>query len=164
MRTLLVIRHAKSTWAKEGQRDFDRPLNNRGNQDAAEMAKRLVEKSIHLDALFSSPARRALTTCMYFAKALNIIDKNILPISQLYNADASTFFNVISETNDSFNAIAIFSHNPGITDFVNDLTTTKIDIMPTCGIFAVQFESNHWKDFSTVEKGFLFFDFPRSIK
>ena len=67
MKTLLLIRHAKSSWDEPGISDFDRPLNERGKKDAPIMAKRVKEKAIELDHLISSPAKRAKKTAKYFA-------------------------------------------------------------------------------------------------
>jgi phosphohistidine phosphatase len=69
---------------------------------------------------------------------------------------------VIATIEDAVTTAAVFSHNPGITTFVNDLTKTRIDNMPTCGIFAVQAEIDHWKDFAEAKKVFWFFDYPKS--
>ncbi len=84
MRKLLIIRHAKSSWDTLTQRDFDRPLNDRGNRDAPIMAKRLLKKDIGIDAFVSSPANRALTTAAYFAEAYNKKLKHIIQIKTLW--------------------------------------------------------------------------------
>ena len=69
----------------------------------------------------------------------------------------------IETIDDSLNSVAIFSHNPGITEFVNTLTKTQIDDMPTCGIFAVEIDITSWKSFKKASKKFLFFDYPKSV-
>jgi phosphohistidine phosphatase len=66
--------------------------------------------------------------------------------------------------NDGFTSVALFSHNNGITDFINTLTTTKIDDMPTCGIFAIKINIEHWQDFRKAEKDFWFFDSPKKMQ
>jgi len=80
----------------------------------------------------------------------------------LYLAEENAFFNVIQKTDDKFDSIAIFSHNPGITDFANLLTNTRIDNIPTCGVFTISVDTKHWSDFKEAKKEFLFFDFPKS--
>ena len=161
MKCLLIIRHAKSSWDNISQKDFDRTLNERGHRDAPAMAKRLLDKKIEIDAFISSPAKRAFTTCKYFAEAYNVKEKNIIIVPELYQASVINFYDVISKTNDQFSTIAIFSHNPGITEFVNGLTETEIDNMPTCGVFAVKTEALYWKDFKKPPKTFWFFDYPK---
>ena len=86
-RSLLIVRHAKSSWDDLSQKDFDRPLNDRGKKDAPAMAKRIhKEKNIELDAIISSPAKRAFTTAKFFAEEFNIKKKNIIEWPELYEA------------------------------------------------------------------------------
>jgi phosphohistidine phosphatase len=161
MKQLLLIRHAKSSWNDPSQNDVDRPLNKRGKKDAPKMAERLLDKKIKIDAFLSSPAERALDTCIYFAKAYDVKKKEIIQIPELYNAQVENFYKVVSEVDNSFDAIALFSHNPGITEFVNELTDVHIDDMPTCSIFAVKADIKKWEEFTEGEKLFWFFDYPK---
>jgi phosphohistidine phosphatase len=161
MKRILLVRHAKSSWDFNNE-DFDRPLNDRGHKNAPEMAKRLLKKDIDIDAFVSSPAVRAFTTAEYFAKAYDVKSKHIITIPSLYEAAPEIFYSVIEEMNDDLKTIAIFSHNPGITDFINQQTNTRIDDMPTCGIFAIKADIKHWKDYRTAEKEFWFFDYPKA--
>jgi phosphohistidine phosphatase len=162
VKQLLIIRHAKSSWAIAGQDDFDRPLNDRGMKDAPMMAQRLFNKQVTIDALIASPAKRALTTANFFADVFQPGKGKLKTIQKLYHAHPNTFFEVIAEIDDKVTTAAIFSHNPGITAFVNELTQTKIDNMPTCGVFAVKAAIDHWKDFWPAKRSFWFFDYPKS--
>src|SRR5258706_11333822 len=83
---LLLVRHAKSSWEDIMQKDFERPLNDRGKKDAPAMAKRLKKKDISIDAIVSSPAKRALSTAIYFAEEFDIKKKRIIRESELYEA------------------------------------------------------------------------------
>ena len=161
MKQILIIRHAKSSWAQVGQEDFDRPLNERGQRDAPMMAQRMLDRNIQINAFVSSTANRAFTTAGYFAKAYGVSKKEIRGTKQLYHAYPAAYYEVISKLEDSITTVAIFAHNPGITLFANELTNTKIDNMPTCGIFAVQVDITRWKDFETGEKKYRFFDYPK---
>src|SRR5436853_3669584 len=118
MKHLLIVRHAKSSWDDPSMPDLDRPLNDRGNADAPEMAKRLETKKIKFDALITSPAKRAKQTCRHFAKALDIKKKKIVEAEELYEAGIENFYNVIEDFRNRWDGVAIFSHNPGITSFV----------------------------------------------
>jgi phosphohistidine phosphatase len=163
MKNLFVIRHAKSSWANPGQDDFDRPLNDRGERDAPVMAKRLWENGIRLDAIISSPAVRALTTAQYFAKQFGIKNKEIIILKHLYHAPAETFYDVIeNDLNDKWESVAIFSHNPGITYFINSLGLVHLDNLPTCGIFGVGTDVKQWNEFKESKKRFLLFDYPKN--
>lgn len=162
-KTVLLIRHAKSSWENFSVKDFDRPLNDRGKKDAPAMAKRLLDKNIQIDAFIASPAKRALKTAEAFCKVFDTKKEKIIFFEELYLAGPDTFTDVISKTDEKFDNIAIFSHNNGITDFANTLTTARIDEIPTCGIFAIKVNAKSWKDFAQAEKEFWFSDWPKNL-
>lgn len=163
MKTLIVVRHAKSSWANIGQSDFDRSLNDRGKADAPKMAERLLKKNIVPDIFVSSPALRAKNTCKAFCEVFNVQEGEILYAQELYHAPEYVLYNTVSTINNNFNIAAIFAHNPGITDFVNSLCNgMQINNMPTCGIFAVRANTDSWKEFEVAKREFLFFDFPKN--
>jgi phosphohistidine phosphatase len=163
-KTLLLIRHAKSSWEGDNIADFERPLNERGKRDAPDMAKRLVKQKQAIDLFVSSPAKRAKRTAEYFAREFNVDEDKILFKPRLYHAARLDFIETIQELNDRATQVAIFSHNPGITDFASSLTSTRIDDMPTCAIIAFKIMTDRWAEFEKAEKSFLFFDFPKSGK
>jgi len=162
MKQLLLVRHAKSDWSTPSLSDFDRPLNDRGKRDAPDMANRLLDKKIKIDAFIASPAKRAKKTASIFAKEFKVDKDDIIFKEELYAASVSAFYDVIRNVSDKFDSVAVFSHNPGITDFANSLTEARIDNIPTCGIFAVKIKTKHWKDFADAEKEFLFADYPKA--
>jgi phosphohistidine phosphatase len=162
MKTLIIVRHAKSSWANADQTDFERPLNDRGNRDAPEMAKRLLDKKININHLVSSTAKRAMQTCVHFSKILNIAKDEIQKEEILYHSSSETIHYVVGKINNDYDTVTVFCHNPGITDFVNTLLEeVKIDDMPTCGVFAVKADIADWKEFYSAEKEFMFFDYPK---
>jgi len=161
MKTLIVVRHAKSSWANIGERDFDRNLNDRGKEDAPAMAEKLLHTKIKVDAFVSSPAKRTCKTAKAFIEAFGKTKKEIILIDDLYNAPSEIFYETVNGLNDEYEAVAVFGHNPGITDFVNTLCNTHIDEMPTCSMFAVQIPITSWMNFKDAEKEFLFFKFPK---
>lgn len=161
MKTLYVMRHAKSSWADPLLPDFDRPLNERGKADAPEMGKRLKKKGIHPDLIISSPARRAFKTAQKVAKAIDYPKNKILTDKMLYLAGASAILAVVKETADTVNSLMIFGHNPGWTDFVNEMTGSHIDNIPTAGIAAIQFDVNSWEDIGKNKGKLLLFDYPK---
>lgn len=162
MKQLLLIRHAKSDWDNPGLDDIDRPLNERGKRDAPLMAQRLLDKKIDIDAFIASPAKRAAKTCKIFAEAYGVKKEDITFKEELYLAEPGTFYKVIEKADDTFETIAVFSHNNGITDFANMLADVRIDNIPTCGIFAVKADCKKWSDFKEAKKEFWFFDYPKA--
>jgi phosphohistidine phosphatase len=162
LKQLFIIRHAKSDQSFWGN-DFERPLNERGRSDAPVMAKRLLDKKYTIDALVSSPAKRAKKTAELFAETLKIPASEIIYISALYQASAQVLFEVVAGLPNELSSVAIFSHNPGISYFVNSLAAgAGVDNMPTCAIFAVSADIADWAHFKSGKKEFLFFDFPKN--
>lgn len=158
---LILVRHAKSDWGNPSLDDFDRPLNNRGKQDAPAMAERLHDKGIKIDAFIASPAKRAKKTASIFAKKYGVDKDDVIFRDELYGAGENIFYDVIDTAKNKFDNIAIFSHNPGITDFANLLTSTRIDNIPTCGVFAVKADCRTWSAFKEAKKEFYFFYYPK---
>ena len=162
MKTLIIIRHAKSSWDSIAQDDRERPLNERGKTDAPEMAARLKAKDLPVDLFVSSPAKRAKKTARYFAEAFKQGKEDVVLVEPLYGADVSTFYHIVSNLEDRYDTIALFSHNPGITEFANSLTGVHVDNMPTCAMFGVQADAESWRFFKESDKKFLFFDYPKN--
>jgi phosphohistidine phosphatase len=162
MKTLLLIRHAKSSWTDPDRDYFYRPQNKRGKQNAPEMAQRLITRGMVPELIISSPAKRSRTTAKIMANEWKYPKQAILLEEELYLCYAATFLKVITKIDDDFGAVAIFAHNPGITDFANYLTEEiRIDNVPTAGIFGIQADTDNWKDFDLAKKKFLFFEYPR---
>ena len=134
MKTIILVRHAKSSWDDFSLKDEERPLTDRGKKNAPEMAKRLLKKKVPIDAILSSPAKRAKSTAEYFANEYEIPKKKIILIPELYRGSTDAFVRTIRNAPEKANSIAIFSHNNGITQFANALSETKIDNMPTCSV------------------------------
>jgi len=166
MKTLYLIRHAKSSWDNPDQADIERPLNKRGEKDAPNMAKRLKEKRVTPDMMISSPAVRAYDTCKKFAKVLDFEKGKIKLDKRLYHANEDQLLSVIQEIKDhdrdDEEVILLFGHNPGLTEFANLLLNETIDNIPTCGVVKASLNIRHWKDIKFGCGQLDFFDFPKS--
>ncbi|MEO9004160.1 MAG: histidine phosphatase family protein [Ginsengibacter sp.] len=163
MKTLLIVRHAKSGWDDDSLSDFERTLTDRGKSDAIMMARRLIEKSIGIEAFVSSSARRAQQTAKIFMNEYATTEKSPLLIPSLYEGSVKDFNTAINSFNDESDVVALFAHNPGVTDFVNSTECSPIYNMPTCAVFGMAIETSHWKEFRKAKKEFLFFDYPKNI-
>jgi phosphohistidine phosphatase len=126
------------------------------------MAKRLKDRGIKVGLFLSSPAKRARKTAKLFAEVFDVKKDDILVIDDLYMATHSGFVGTISQLDNGYDVVALFSHNPGITEFASSLTNVKVDDMPTCAVFALQADTDNWKNFEEAEKKFLFFDYPKN--
>lgn len=164
MKTLIIIRHAKSSWDASNVDDFERPLNERGKRDAPRMGKRFKEKDIHPDLMLSSPAKRAFSTAKKIAKILKYPKDDIKADRKLYHADEETLLAVVREVKVSRNVVMVFGHNPGLTEFVNSLMSENQDIdnIPTCGVVALEFNTETWTEVDWGKGKMLFFDYPKS--
>ncbi len=158
MKTLLLVRHAKSDWPVDVE-DFDRPLNEVGIINAPKMARLLKEKSVKIDTFISSPAKRALHTCELFSE---IFEKSYSTDKTLYNPRESNFENLIYGLDDSVNSVALFSHNNGISNFANSLTDEIVNL-PTSGVVGYEIDCDNWSDFEMAKKRFLFFYSPKNF-
>lgn len=163
MKTLYVVRHAKSSWEDPFQDDIDRPLNKRGRGDAPRMGKRLKERALVPDLIVASPAERALSTAILLAEKIGYPAKNIHTDGRLYHATEDALLSIMRKFNDSNDEVMIVSHNPGLTDFVNSLTGELVtDNIPTCGVVAISLDVGSWKEAAWGNGRLVFYDFPRN--
>ena len=162
MKTLYIVRHAKSSWAYEDIKDIDRPLKQRGIRDAYLISK-VLEKKIKCPSVFvSSCANRALHTALIFSYAFNFPLANIKISKSLYSFSDGYLIKTIKALDDGFDSAIIFSHDHGISDFVNAYGNEEIVHVPTCGVVGIKFKTDHWKDIKNGKT--LFTDFPKHYK
>ena len=134
MKTLFLVRHAKSSRDDPSLPDRDRPLDDRGMQDAPKMGKRLAKRDVKPDLLLSSPALRALTTAHLIAEEVGYKRKDIVVDDRLYASSADDLLAVIRALDKKLNRVMLFGHNPEFTDLAHRLSSEIID-MPTSVVF-----------------------------
>jgi len=161
MKTIYLVRHAKSSWKEMGMNDEQRPLNHRGKHDAPFMGKLLKKMKVTPDLIVSSPAVRALSTAKIFAEELDYPEKNIEVDKNIYLADVGELFDFVNELDDKLHSVMIFGHNPGHTYFLNRISGEAIDNMPTCSIAGVEFDIDRWKLITKTTGKLKFFEYPK---
>ena len=161
LRSLTLIRHAKSSWDHPELRDFDRPLNPRGLQNAPMMGKRLAAMDYRADTIISSPARRAIMTAENIAAEIGFDPGRIVQNSLVYGASPGALTEVITGISDRFRHAVLVGHNPGITHLCNSLCTSRIDSLPTCGIARIEFDVQNWEEVPGQEGRLVKFDYPK---
>jgi phosphohistidine phosphatase len=161
LKKLYLVRHAKSSWDNTAQRDFDRPLNNRGKRDAPFMGNMISKKGVKPDLIISSPAIRAFTTAKYFADELNYPVKEIIREENLYEASVSDILSIISGIDDKNESLMVFSHNPGLTDFSNFISDKQIDNIPTAAVVSLILKTEHWNGIDKKTCTLEFFEYPK---
>jgi phosphohistidine phosphatase len=161
MRTLYLIRHAKSSWKDEGVTDFDRPLNKRGNRDAPFMASLLKKEKVLPDLIISSPAVRAISTAEIFAEKLNLTQEKILLEKSLYLCGIKELEAIVQSIPDTNKIVFLFGHNPAITHYANHLGNKFITNIPTCGIVGIEFKEKSWREVERSKGKTFLFEFPK---
>jgi phosphohistidine phosphatase len=145
MKTLLLMRHAKSSWKESNIPDHDRPLNRRGKHDAPLMGKLLRDQKMNLDLIISSTALRAETTANLIAKAVGYKGKVVLDKS-IYNAEPMDLLTLLSNSSDENNSILLIGHNPTVEETVQMLTNSPEITMATCAIAHLTLSIDTWTD------------------
>ena len=140
---------------------FERPLNKRGVRAAKFMGERLDLYKVGPDLILTSPAKRAFHTTQIIAEELGYSLENIVRENSIYDADMRTLLQVVGSIDDSVSSTMLFGHNPGMTMLANYLSDYRLENLPTCGIFCIQFNTDHWKEVANGEGIFQFFDFPK---
>lgn len=145
MKTLYLVRHAKSSW-KFDVIDHERPLNDRGLEDAPAMAAHISATMPKPNLMMSSDALRAQTTAVFFAKAYEIDDKNIVLEHELYDFEGTNLVEVIRNVSDAIDCLMVFGHNNAMTNMVNTYGNQEIDNVATTAFTAIEFDINSWQD------------------
>ena len=161
MKRLVLIRHAKSSWKNPGLRNFDRPLNKRGNENAPEMGRRLAQRSLLPDLFISSPARRAIETAQAIAEAIGFSVEKIISNSKVYEARVPELLGVLGEIDVSYKTVFLVGHNPSLTDFINSICNYSLDNLPSGGMFCADFRILSWREIDQQKGRFIFVDFPK---
>lgn len=162
MKTVYIVRHAKSSWKYQGVSDIDRPLKERGIQDAHLMSKHLAKQMDRPDVFISSVANRALHTGVIFCQNFNYPFSNLKIKKELYSFSDGYLVKTVKALDDSFNSAIIFSHDHGINTFVNKFGNKPIAHVTTCGVIGIRFDEKHWKN---IKKGkTILAEFPKNLK
>lgn len=161
MRTLTLIRHAKSSWKDSKLDDFDRPLNKRGKDNAPMMGRLLNEAGVRFDLITTSPALRALTTARLIARELGYPETRLLRNPRLYGASASRLLEIVHGLPDDQHEVALVAHNPGLTELCNYLCGERIDNLPTCAVAAIRFDIDAWAAVYRDTGQLVRYEYPR---
>ncbi len=144
MKTLLVLRHAKSSWANNDLSDYERPLNKRGQRDAPRMGRLLCDEELVPDLIITSSAKRALSTAEAVALACDY-DQEIQYTRHFYLADSEDYLERLQQLDDAYERVMIVGHNPGMEHLVA-LLTGAWETMPTAAIAHLSLPINHWRE------------------
>jgi phosphohistidine phosphatase len=136
MHTLLLLRHAKSSWDEPALADHDRPLNARGQRDAPRMASFIVQRGLVPDVILSSSANRARSTALVVAEACDF-SPELRVTRALYMAEPEDFLQALAQLPSHAGRVLVVAHNPGLEDFLEALTTIH-ERLPTAALAVVE--------------------------
>ncbi len=160
-KTLVLVRHAKSSWQDSSLTDHERPLNERGTRDAPRMALRLASRGVQPDHIISSSATRALTTAQVFAAQFRLEPEGLVANEVLYGASPDEVMELIRAIDAEWECVALVGHNPTFTELANKLTASVIGHLPTCAVVTLALDSRRWLDVKASQLRLLDFDFPK---
>ncbi len=162
MKTLTLVRHAKSSWKDGSLADRDRPLNKRGKRDAPEMGRRIAAAGIRPSLIVSSPAVRAWTTARIIADEIGYPREFLQRDKRLYLASVNGILDVIVAQDAGFNSLMLVGHNPGFTDFANYLVPGLTSNVPTAGVLSVELDTDAWNLYDKPGVELALYDFPKN--
>ncbi|MEM8682969.1 MAG: histidine phosphatase family protein [Pseudomonadota bacterium] len=163
MKTLTLIRHAKSSWDDVSLTDAERPLNRRGQRDAPKMAERLVARGVNPDLIIASPAVRASTTADIIAGKLEYPRERIVREASLYLASLDELLDITAMQDDALQHLVLVGHNPGMTLYANRLVPGLTNNVPTTGVVSVSLDRDDWSLYADPGATLKFFDYPKKL-
>ena len=161
MKTLTILRHAKSSWSDSSLSDAERPLNRRGERDAPIMGERIAAAGIRPALIISSPAVRAFATARIVAEQINYPREFLEKEPALYLASLDRLLDIVIAQNDSINNLMLVGHNPGLTSLVNYLSPNLTDNLPTCGVVSFSLDTDSWDIYSPPKASVDYHDYPK---
>lgn len=164
MKTLYILRHAKSDWSVPGQDDTDRPIREKGIKRTGLIIKYMISRNEKPDLIMSSHALRAVETSKLIARGMNYPVKNILVNPRIYYWNEEQLGNVFYELDEELSSLLIVGHNPAFTNFANLYLQKPIEYLPTSGLVCVKFNIEKWQDLDRTKVTDSFAVFPKMLK
>jgi phosphohistidine phosphatase len=153
MKTLLLLRHAKSSWKDAALADHDRPLNKRGKAEAPRVGEWLRKNDLVPDLILASTARRAHKTAERVAEASGYAGEVQLE-ADLYLGDPEDYLDALQGVSDKYECVLVVGHNPGIEEFL-ELLTRSDELLPTAALAQISLPIEHWRQLTATTKGLL---------
>ena len=170
MKTLTLLRHAKSSWDNPAASDFDRPLNKRGHRAARTIGRELKAQGLDFDVVIASPAARVVET---LADVEEGYGGPIRPHydARVYLASAATLLKLVREADDGAERLLLVGHNPGLEalallltrDDGNGLRAEMAAKYPTATVAEIALPIDHWRDATAGDGELARFIRPRDL-
>lgn len=146
MKTIYLIRHAKSSWENHRLSDFERPLNKRGMNDTKKIGQELNQLDFNPEKIIASTSVRTTATIQLLCEHINYNFKNVEFNSTLYHPSRENFMRILEDLPDELESVALVSHNYGISEFADYLTENFMEAMPTCAVVCIELDIDSWKE------------------
>lgn len=163
MKTLYLVRHAKSSWEDLAKEDHERDLLPKGEKRTRRIVTYLRKQQVAPDLIVSSHALRAYATACILAEGLGYSREEILIDSQLYFSGAQAIENVVYGLPDNRNHVMLVGHNPDMTRFANVFLDEKVDYMPTSAVVCIRFMTDKWENIMMAAREIPFVVFPKDL-
>jgi phosphohistidine phosphatase len=161
MKTLYLVRHAKSSWKYPRLDDFERPLNKRGRKGAPFMGEILKELNVSPDLIISSPANRAATTARIMAAKIDYPLENIRYSETIYEFSEGALIQVVKHIDDEVIKAMVVGHNPALNGLANYLGDRSVSNIPTAGIYCLELDIASWTNIRENCGKLKFFEYPQ---
>jgi phosphohistidine phosphatase len=172
MKTITILRHAKSSWDDPVARDFDRGLNARGERASLLIGEAAAKEDLGIDAIISSPAVRCTETLDHFQPAAGIPDMEPHWDRRVYLASSATLLDLLHETPDTYGHVLLCGHNPGLEDLILELVPDDgssplrdvvEDKLPTAALATLKCPVDHWRDLKPRSAALVRLILPRNL-
>ncbi len=163
MKSLYIIRHAKSSWDFTELSDEERPLIEKGMKRAKKIGNYLKDNNVKADIIISSHANRAFQTAQIIAKKIDYPQEKIKIDKKIYGTGIDNLFNTIFGISNDFKCAFLFGHNPTFTNIANYFLDERIDNLPTAGLVCVEFDTDNWNEIVNAIKLNNYVIFPKEL-
>lgn len=163
MKSLYLVRHAKSDWSEPGQKDEDRGLMGKGIKKTMLIVEYLKQKTVMPDLIITSPALRAESTAKLIAEGLGYPLSKIKKEKIIYKGDSDDIMDFIFETSDSLESLMLIGHNPTFTNLANRFLDEILEWLPTTGVVCINFDTDNWNDIRKCKRETGFVIFPKML-
>ncbi len=164
MKTLYLMRHAKSSWKHAELNDLERPLLEKGLKRTRLIIDFLKSNNVDIELIICSHATRSLETARIIAHAFGISNDNFRVEKAVYMADAESLTDQLYDLPSGVDKVMIVGHNPAITNLANNFLKEKIDYLPTSGVIAIAFSTDRWEELPGAKFKIKFSAFPKQIE
>ncbi|MFN4123546.1 MAG: SixA phosphatase family protein [Flavobacteriales bacterium] len=158
---ICFLRHAKSSWKYPDLHDYDRPLNDRGLEDAPLMGKKLKKLGYHPDLIISSPANRAISTARIVCEKLDYQLHKLKLDEKIYLASAWQLIDMIKQLDHKLSRVMFIGHEPAFSQTIRILCDINIEKFPTCSAMNIGLNVSNWAQLKEQQGRILFFEYPK---